>query len=258
MIKETIVLTQSNTAYDFAGTVVAITGAASGIGHKTAELFARSGATVALMDLLPSVAEVASALGPTHQGWTVDVSDAASVARVANEINAQFGRVDVLVNNAGIGPLAPAKDFPLQTWDKTIAVNLTGPFLVAREFAPGMLARRSGRIINLASQAAVIGIEGHLAYCASKAGIIGITNCMALEWAPMGVTVNAISPTVVETELGLSGWAGETGDRARAAIPTRRFAKPAEIAAAILYLASTEAAMINGANLLIDGGYTIT
>jgi NAD(P)-dependent dehydrogenase (short-subunit alcohol dehydrogenase family) len=249
---------KSNTTYDFADAVVVITGAAAGIGRKAAELFAEAGATLALIDRSKSVTEVASGLGSKHAGWIVDVSDAESVTAAANEILTRLGHVDVLVNNAGIGPLAPAETFPLETWDKTIAVNLTGPFLVARAFAPGMLARQSGRIINLASQAAVIGIEGHLAYCASKAGIIGMTNCMALEWAPMGVTVNAISPTVVETELGLSGWAGETGKRARAAIPTRRFAKPAEIASAIMYLASTEAAMINGANVMVDGGYTIT
>lgn len=251
-------VSKSNTSYDFTGTVVVITGAAAGIGRMTAELFANAGATLALMDRAESVKEVAAGLGSKHTGWIVDVADVESVTAAANEILALCGRVDVLVNNAGIGPLAPAENFPLETWDKTIAVNLTGPFLVARAFAPLMLARKNGRIINLASQAAVIGIEGHLAYCASKAGIIGMTNCMALEWAPMGLTVNAISPTVVETELGLSGWAGEVGDRARATIPTRRFAKPAEIASAIMYLASTEAAMINGANLMVDGGYTIT
>lgn len=251
-------VSKSHTTYDFADAVVVVTGAAAGIGRKAAELFAEAGATLALIDCSQSVIEVASGLGSKHAGWIVDVSDAESVTTAANEILTRFGHVDVLVNNAGIGPLAPAENFPLETWDKTIAVNLTGPFLVARAFAPGMLAHKSGRIINLASQAAVIGIEGHLAYCASKAGIIGMTNCMALEWAPMGVTVNAISPTVVETELGLSGWAGETGQRARAAIPTRRFAKPAEIASAIMYLASTEAAMINGANVMVDGGYTIT
>ncbi|MFK4444189.1 NAD(P)-dependent dehydrogenase (short-subunit alcohol dehydrogenase family) [Caballeronia udeis] len=251
-------VSKSNTSYDFTDAVVVITGAAAGIGRMAAELFADAGATLALLDRAESVKEVAASLGSKHSGWIVDVTDGESVTETANGILALCGHVDVLVNNAGIGPLAPAENFPLETWDKTIAVNLTGPFLVTRAFAPVMLARKSGRIINLASQAAVIGIEGHLAYCASKAGIIGMTNCMALEWAPMGVTVNAISPTVVETELGLSGWAGEKGDRARATIPTRRFAKPAEIASAIMYLASTEAAMINGANLMVDGGYTIT
>jgi NAD(P)-dependent dehydrogenase (short-subunit alcohol dehydrogenase family) len=249
---------KSNTTHDFTDAVVVITGAAAGIGRETAERFAAAGATLALMDRSQSITEIASGLGSKHGGWVVDVSDPESVASAANEILARFGRVDVLVNNAGIGPLAPAEAFPLETWDKTIAVNLRGPFLVARAFASDMIGRKSGRIINLASQAAVIGIEGHLAYCASKAGIVGMTNVMALEWGPKGLTVNAISPTVVETELGLSGWAGETGVRARAAIPTRRFAKPAEIASAIMYLASTQAAMVNGANMMVDGGYTIT
>ena len=246
-----------NASYDFSHAVVVVTGAAAGIGRQVSEQFAAAGATVALLDRSPSVVDVASDLGAAHRGWVADVSDAGSVAIAASEILSLFGHVDVLVNSAGIGPLAPAENFPLETWDKTMAVNLRGAFLVARAFAPGMLARGQGRIINLASQAAVIGIEGHVAYCASKAGIIGMTNCMALEWAPRGVTVNAISPTVVETELGLSGWAGEKGERARAAIPTRRFAKPAEIACAIMYVASREAAMINGANLMIDGGYSI-
>jgi NAD(P)-dependent dehydrogenase (short-subunit alcohol dehydrogenase family) len=248
---------QPNASYDFSNAVVVITGAAAGIGRQAAEQFAAAGATLVLLDRSESIADVASSLGAPHTGWVADISDAESVTAAANEILSLFGHVDILVNNAGIGPLAPAENFPRETWDRTMAVNLRGAFLVARAFAPGMLARGQGRIINLASQAAVIGIEGHVAYCASKAGIIGMTNCMALEWGPRGVTVNAISPTVVETELGLSGWAGEKGERARAAIPTRRFAKPAEIAAAIMYLASREAAMVNGANLMIDGGYTI-
>jgi NAD(P)-dependent dehydrogenase (short-subunit alcohol dehydrogenase family) len=246
-----------NASYDFSDAVVVITGAAAGIGRQVAEQFAAAGATLALIDRSESIADIASNLGEVHRGWIADISDPESVAATANKILSQFGRVDILVNNAGIGPLAPAEDFPLETWDKTMAVNLRGAFLVARAFAPDMLARGQGRIVNLASQAAVIGIEGHVAYCASKAGVIGMTNCMALEWGPRGVTVNAISPTVVETELGLTGWAGEKGERARAAIPTRRFARPAEIACAIMYVASREAAMVNGANLLIDGGYTI-
>jgi len=217
-----------NASYDFSDAVVVITGAAAGIGQQVAEQFAAAGATLALIDRSESIVDIASNLGAVHRGWIADISDPESVATTANKILSQFGHVDILVNNAGIGPLAPAEDFPLETWDKTMAVNLRGAFLVARAFAPNMLARGQGRIVNL-----------------------------ALEWGPRGVTVNAISPTVVETELGLTGWAGEKGERARAAIPTRRFAKPAEIACAIMYVASREAAMVNGANLLIDGGYTI-
>jgi len=242
---------------DFAGKTVLVTGAATGIGKATAEAFAQTGARVALADRDPRVADVAAALGPRHAGHVVDVTDEAGIGRMVEAVTADFGRIDILVNNAGVGPLAPAESYPTAEWDRTLAINLKGAFLVARAVAPDMLARKSGRIINMASQASLIGIQGHIAYCASKAGIVGMTNCMALEWGPRGVTVNAVSPTVVETELGLTGWAGEKGDRARAAIPTRRFAKPWEVAACILYLASDAAAMVNGANLVIDGGYTI-
>lgn len=120
-----------------------------------------------------------------------------------------------------------------------------------------MLKAGWGRVITIASQAGVVGIAEHVAYSASKAGLIGMTNCLALEWGPQGVTANCISPTVVETELAKVNWSGEKGDKARAEIPTRRFARPAEVALAALYLASDAAEMVNGANLMIDGGYTI-
>jgi D-threitol dehydrogenase (NAD+) len=120
-----------------------------------------------------------------------------------------------------------------------------------------MLRQGRGRIVNLASQAAVVGIDGHVAYCASKAAIVSMTKVLALEWGPRGITVNAISPTVVETELGKKAWAGEVGEQMKLRIPTRRFAQPEEIAQAALFLASDAAAMINGENLLIDGGFTI-
>jgi NAD(P)-dependent dehydrogenase (short-subunit alcohol dehydrogenase family) len=242
---------------DFSGRIVLITGAATGIGKAVVEAFSARGARVALTDRDAKVLEVAAALGEQHLGHVVDVVDEAGVNAMVETVTAAFGRIDILVNNAGIGPLAPAEKYPTTEWDRTLNVNLKGSFFVARAVAPKMLERGMGRIVNMASQASIIGIEGHVAYCASKAGIVGMTNCMALEWGPRGVTVNAISPTVVETELGLSGWAGEKGERARAAIPTRRFAKPWEIAASVLYLASDAAAMINGANLVIDGGYTI-
>ncbi|MQW68171.1 D-threitol dehydrogenase [Sinorhizobium medicae] len=242
---------------DFAGKTVVITGAATGIGRAVAEAFAAKNARVALLDRDAAVSGVAASLGSGHIAHVVDVTDERGVGQAVEAVTQAFGRIDILINNAGIGPLAPAESYATADWDRTLTVNLKGAFLMARAVAPGMLERRSGRIVNMASQAAIIGIEGHVAYCASKAGIVGMTNCMALEWGPRGVTVNALSPTVVETELGLSGWAGEKGERARAAIPTRRFAKPWEIAASVLYLASGAAAMVNGANLKIDGGYTI-
>ena len=241
----------------FAGKVVLVTGGAAGIGGAIAEAFAERGAKLALFDRDPRIPGVAAALGSDHRGYVMDVSDETGVATTVKQAESDFGRIDILVNNAGVGPLAPAESYPTEAWDRTIAVNLKGYFLMARAVAPGMLARESGRIVNIASQAASIGIAGHVAYCASKAGILGMTRCMALEWGPRGVTVNAVSPTVVETELGLMSWSGEIGAKARAAIPTRRFAKPWEIAATVMYLAGPGAAMINGADIVVDGGYTI-
>jgi NAD(P)-dependent dehydrogenase (short-subunit alcohol dehydrogenase family) len=243
--------------FDFTDKVVLVTGAAAGIGRAVVDTFFEHHARLALADRDEHVTTIAASLGAGHRGYVVDVSNESGVESTVKQVIAAFGRIDVLVNDAGIGPLAPAESYPTAEWDRTISVNLKGYFLFARAVAPGMLERGAGRIINLASQAATIGIQGHVAYSASKAGVLGMTRCMALEWGPHGVTVNAISPTVVETELGLTYWSGEVGAKARAGIPTRRFAKPWEIAATVLFLASPGAAMINGADILVDGGNTI-
>ncbi len=243
--------------FDLTGRVAIVTGAAGGIGGAICRRFAEAGACVALFDRNPAVIAAAEALGPDHRGFVGDVTDEAGIVAGVAAAFAAFGRIDILVNNAGMGTLHPAETFPTADWDLTLAVNLRAPFLFAREASKPMLAQGSGRVITIASQASVIGIEGHTAYSASKAGLIGMTNCMAIEWGPRGVTANCISPTVVETEMGKIGWSGEKGVRARAEIPTRRFAQPDEIALAALYLASDAAAMVNGANLMVDGGYTI-
>ena len=243
--------------YELAGKIALVTGAAAGIGRAIAEAFAEQGAKLALVDRDSVVAELPAALGGDHQGFVFDVRQDDAIERTVQTVVEHFGRLDILVNNAGIGPLAPAEEYPTEEWDRTLGINLRAAFLFARAAARPMIAQKSGRIVNIASMAASIGIAGHVAYCASKAGLLGMTRCMALEWGPKGLTVNAVSPTVVETELGLTGWAGEKGVRARAAIPTGRFAKPWEIAAAVLFLSSPGAAMINGADLVIDGGYTI-
>ena len=243
--------------YDLDDQVVLITGAAAGIGRALAKAFADQATRLVLVDRDPGVEAVAGALGPRHVGLVLDVADEASAERAVETALQRFGRLDVLVNNAGIGPLGSAEAYATADWDRTFAINLRAGFLFARAASRPMIAQESGRIVNMASQAATIGIEGHVAYCASKAGLLGMTRCMALEWGPKGITVNAVSPTVVETELGLTGWAGEKGVRARAAIPTRRFAQPWEVAATVLHLASPGAAMINGAEIAIDGGYTI-
>jgi 2-deoxy-D-gluconate 3-dehydrogenase len=247
-----------DTAFDFTGKVVLVTGGAAGIGSAVASVFAARGATLALLDRDPAVEATAAALpGTTHLGLVVDITDAVALEQATATILDRFGRIDVLVNNAGIARLAPADSIPVGDWDVTMAVNLRAPFVLSQIVGRQMLRQGSGRIVNLASQAGIIAIENHIAYCASKAAIISMTKVLALEWGPHGVTVNAISPTVVETELGKKAWAGEVGEAMKRQIPCRRFAQPEEIAMAALYLASGAAGMVNGENLVVDGGFTI-
>jgi NAD(P)-dependent dehydrogenase (short-subunit alcohol dehydrogenase family) len=237
--------------------VVIVTGAAGGIGRSLCRMFSDAGAKVAMCDRDPAVEEFASSLGSGHSSFVGDITDEAAIVAHVGQVIERHGRVDVLVNNAGTGSQDPAELKPAADFDLTIAVNLRAPFLYSREVGKQMLKQTSGRVISIASQAAVIGIEGHVAYSASKAGLIGMTNCLAVEWGGHGITANCVSPTIVLTEMGASGWAGEKGERALQRIPTHRFATPEDVAAAVLFLASDAAAMINGANLMVDGGYTI-
>jgi D-threitol dehydrogenase (NAD+) len=240
------------------GRVALITGGASGIGSAIAEVFADRGARVVIVDLdLAAAQRRAADLGTGAFGVQCDVSDPSSVEKAISDVVERTGRIDVLVNCAGIVDLAPAEDLGLRAWDRTIAINLSGTFYVSQAVGRHMLAAGSGKIINLASQAASVALADHAAYCASKAGVVGLTRVLASEWAGRGITTNSISPTVVLTELGRKAWDGEKGEVAKAQIPTGRFALPREIAAAALFLASGGADMVNGADLVVDGGYTI-
>lgn len=242
--------------FGLTGKTALITGGASGIGWAIAQTFAAKGARVAVADLNgDGAADRATTLGEPASAYRLDVTDPASVTEVVAAVNAEAGRIDVLVNSAGIGPLAPAEDLGLDVWDPTLAVNLRGTFLVAQAVGRLMLAQGSGSIINLASQAASAALDQHAAYCASKAGVLGLTRVLALEWGGRGVRTNAISPTVVMTELGRYGWSGPKGDAFRELIPAGRFAEPEEIAAAALFLASDNSLMINGVDLPVDGGF---
>ncbi len=245
-----------DSVYDLSGQVALVTGAAGGIGMAIAGLFAARGCRLVLTDRSATLHGFTASLGAQHIALTGDVSNEVSVQSVVAEALAQTGRIDILINNAGIGMLAPAEDMPSEMWDTTMAVNLRGTFLFSREVGRHMISRRYGRVINMASQAATVALDGHLAYCASKAALLAVTRSLAMEWGPYGVTANAISPTVVETELARVHWAGEVGAAFKRKIPTGRFALPEEIAHTALFLASGAAAMVNGANLAVDGGYT--
>ena len=243
---------------DFAGKAALVTGGAAGIGAAIAHALAARGAKVAVADLSPAAADTAGALpGSGHCAHVADITAPGEADRAVAAALAAFGRLDILVNNAGVVLLERAEAMTDRDWDLTMAVNLRAPFLMARAAFPALRDSGAGRIVNLASQAAVVALDRHVAYCASKAGILGMTQVLALEWARHGITVNAISPTVVETELGRRAWAGEVGDAMRRRIPVGRFAQPEEIARAALFLAGGGSGMITGANLIVDGGYTI-
>lgn len=240
------------------GKVALITGGAAGIGLAIAKCYLQNGAQVVLLDRAAQVAEIAQQLDEQLAlGIVMDVTDKASVEQAVARANAHFGRLDVLVNSAGIVALYPAEELPEDAWDNTMAVNLKGGFLTSQAVGHYFIRQGSGSIINLASQAGVVALPNHLAYCASKAGVIGLTQVLALEWGPHNVRVNAISPTVVLTELGRKAWSGEVAEQMKQKIPLRRFAEPEDIAASALFLASDAASMITGSNLVVDGGYTI-
>jgi D-threitol dehydrogenase (NAD+) len=238
--------------------VALVTGGGSGIGAAIVSALVAKGARAAVVDLNETAAaEHAATVGNGSRGFRCDVSDPASVNAAVDAVVAEFGRIDILVNSAGIVMLAPAEELPQDAWDKTIAVNLTGTFLVCQAVGRHMLAGGGGAIVNMASQAATVALDQHVAYCASKFGVVGVSKVLAAEWGGRGVRVNTISPTVVLTELGHKAWDGPRGDALKELIPVGRFAYPNEIAAAAVFLVSDAAAMITGADLLIDGGYTI-
>ncbi len=251
----------SNADFSLAGRSALVTGAAQGIGNAIAELFASKGADLVLVDLKEDVRSAGKDLegrtGRTVLPIVADLTQAGEVERIVEEAIGRFGRIDILVNNAGIVLLEDAEKLPEDYWDRTMAINLKAPFMLAQAVGRRMMRDGGGKIINLASQAGLIALDRHVAYCTSKAGIIGMTKVLAYEWGEYHVNVNAISPTVVLTELGRKAWAGDVGEAMKRKIPIGRFAQPEEIAGVALFLASRAADMITGENVVIDGGYTI-
>lgn len=243
---------------EFTDRIVIVTGAAAGIGNSIAVHLAKRGARIAGVDIAPTLAEaVASLPGTGHLAVTADISDAAAASDAVSRIASELGTPQVLVNSAGIGRFAPAQEISVKEWQQSIGVNLSGSFYMAQAAGRRMLETGYGRIINIVSQAAEIGLPEHAAYSASKAGVLGFTRVLAVEWARSGVTVNAVSPTIADTALAREIWVGEKGERAREEIPAGRFVTPEEIAGLVGYLASDEAAMITGENVRIDGARSV-
>ena len=241
--------------------VAVVTGAAQGIGRRTAEVFASAGYSLALLDVQSCTSTLASvrALGSDAQDFTGDVSQEPVVEAAAAAVRKHWNRADVLVNNAGISSIAPAETVDLSTFRRVLEVNLIGPFLLARAFGRIMLEQRSGCIVNVASIAGLAGIADRVAYNASKHGLIGLTRTLATEWGGRGVRCNAVCPGWVKTEMDHADQAGGnyTDEDIIGVNPMGRFASPEDIARAILFLADPEqSGFINGQALPVDGGWT--
>ncbi len=239
------------------GKVALITGASRGLGAGIADALREAGATVVGTSRDPeSAAQVAEQLGSIPV--VMEVIDVSSVQRGIERVASEFGRLDLLVNNAGLNIPQSVFEVDESSWDSVINTNLKGTFFAAQAAARHMAERgEGGRIINVASQAGVVGIEERSAYGASKGGALTLTKVLAIELAQHGITVNAVAPTFIDTELTRSTLEDpEWRERILSRIPLGRVGEVEDVAAATLYLASPAAAMVTGHTLLVDGGWT--
>ncbi|MBW3622825.1 MAG: 3-oxoacyl-[acyl-carrier-protein] reductase [Armatimonadetes bacterium] len=243
---------------DLSGRVALVTGASGGIGRAIAEELARSGAQVALnysRSAAKAEEAAASIKGVGRQAFAVqaDVTDPEAVEAMFKQVQERWGRLDILVNNSGVtrdGLLMRMKD---EDWDAVLDTNLKGAFHCSRAAVKVMMKQRSGRIVNISSVVGVIGNPGQSNYCASKAGLIGFTKALAKEVGSRGITVNAIAPGFITTEM-TAQLPEEVGERIRSNVPLGQFGEPADVAAAVAYLASDGAKYVTGHVLHVDGG----
>ena len=240
--------------------IAVVTGASQGIGRRTAEVLAGRGYGLALIDIQSArgTLELVRTIGARAVEVQADVSSESDVDRCALAVEQQYGRVDALVNNAGISFIRPAEETGAEEWRRVLEVNLTGPFLLCRAFGKMMLQQGEGSIVNVASVAGLAGIADRAAYNASKHGLIGLTRTLAAEWGGRGVRSNAVCPGWVKTEMDeadqAGGWYSDADIENR--VPMARFARPAEIAEAIAFLADPKlSGFVNGVELRVDGGW---
>ena len=240
--------------------VAVVTGAARGIGKGICLELAGRGFKIAANDLSApdeTVEEIRSA-GAEALALPGDVSDEATVRGMVETVTGEFGRADALVNNAGISTIVPAEETTLADWNRPLAVNLTGPFLLCREFGKVMLDQGSGSIVNVSSVAGLLGVGDRAAYNASKHGLIGLTRTLAAEWGGRGVRANAVCPGWVKTEMDDEdqGAGGYTDRDIEGRVPMARFATPEDVARAVAFLADPQwSGFINGHTLSVDGGW---
>ena len=242
---------------EFAGKVAIVTGGGSGIGEACATLLAERGAKVLVADVAAEPAQrVASAIGDAARAHVVDVTDPAACEAMVGAAVERFGRLDVAVNNAGIGgPQAPTGEYPLDGWEAVIAVNLSGVFHCLRAEIPAMLAGGGGAIVNMASILGSVGFARSVAYVSAKHGVVGMTKTAALEYAPHGIRVNSVGPGFIETPL-LAAASPEIVAGVAGLHPLGRLGRAEEVAELVAFLASDRASNITGAYYVTDGGYT--
>jgi NAD(P)-dependent dehydrogenase (short-subunit alcohol dehydrogenase family) len=246
---------------DLSGRMAVVTGAGKGIGRAICLELARAGADIFGVSRtasdLEALGDEVRVLGVRYASYVADIASVAAAEDVAGRAEA-FGAVDILVNSAGVARTGPAEDVTEDAWDDVLDTNLKGAFFVSQAVGRNMLDRGTGRIVNVSSQAGIVGLRDHVAYCASKAGLGLLTKVLAIEWGPRGVAVNAVAPTVIVTP----GTAPALEDPAfRADVLERiaglhRVGEPMDVAGAVVFLASPAAALITGDTILIDGGWT--
>src|SRR3989338_5597073 len=250
--------------FDLIGKVALVTGARRGMGKAHALALARQGAQVAVTDVDEKECEVVveeiKKRGGEAAAFRLDVSEGREVDSVFGETIKKFGRLDILVNNAGIYFSKPALLLSEEDWDKMLSVNLKGQFLCAQRAAREMAKNKWGRIINISSIASGgvgIGFAGAAHYAASKGGIVGMTETLAVEWAGLGITVNAIAPGAIDTPMVREPgkvFAGERMEEIVKRVPLKRIGKPEEVSAMVVFLVSEEASYVTGATFYVDGG----
>ncbi len=248
-------------SFQLTGRIALVTGASRGIGRGLVDALAAAGATVAVtarsLDDARTVADAVVAAGGAASAHALDVGDVGSIRRAVDEAVEQHGRLDVLVANAGLGANHPAVDVTETDWDEMMDVNAKGLFFTAQAAGRVMLAQGSGRIVAISSQASLVGIRDHAVYCASKGAVNQFVRVLALEWGSLGVTVNAVAPTFIHTpgtaeRLDDPVYLQGVLDR----IPIGRVGSIADVAGAVIYLASDAGALVNGVVLPVDGGWT--